>query len=151
MRQRAVGGVLALAGALVLASCAGHAPPDPVHYACPYDLDFDARLYSDMAMLEGARGHVALRRDPSAPKDALRYGDPTVQATFGLGIDQRLARLDYASIPEPVYCQREGAGPDSATVRAAPVEGPKPRRVLGPEPPPASNIHFDRNPPNLGG
>ena len=115
-------------------------------YRCPRDLSFEVRLYQDMALLEGQRGHAVLERVPPVGDDApLRYADATVRASFGLGVDRRLARLDYTSIPEPVYCERTGASPPAA-VRAHPRPGPRPTPPFDPNAPIETNIRFGAGP-----
>lgn len=151
----------ALGGAL--AGCASVVDAPRLRYHCPHGLVFDARLYQDMALLEGLRGQVTLQRlgdaaaspgsgpdgagqggmpgaatppgmanaapapdmpgAPDAPSAAQppgdsatpRYADATVRASFGLGEDGRLVRLDYTGIPEPVYCQRVPAPHEART------------------------------------
>ena len=93
--------LLALA---LLGGCAAWQDAPRLAFQCPRELRFEARLYQDMALLEGLRGHAVLERVADAD-GTLRYADPTVQARFGLGLDGRLARLDYTGIPEPVYCE----------------------------------------------
>ncbi len=119
-----------LAGGLALAAlggCASWQDAPRLAYQCPHELRFEARLYQDMALLEGLRGHAVLERVPGAEGDALHYADPTVRARFGLGLDARLVRLDYTGIPEPVYCQHlPGADAPAAAVRASPRPGPRP-------------------------
>lgn len=148
------GGLWAAALGCTLAGCASVVDAPRLRYHCPYGLVFDARLYQDMALLEGLRGQVTLQRldDAVASRDGRpdgmtqgdmpgtalspgmadaptalampdasgapgatqlsgdsatpRYADATVRASFGLGEDGRLVRLDYTGIPEPVYCQR---------------------------------------------
>ncbi len=87
-------------------------------------LRFEARLYQDRALLDGLRGHAVLERVADAD-GTLRYADPTVQARFGLGLDGRLARLDYTGIPEPVYCEHQ-PGAEAPAVRATARPGPRP-------------------------
>ena len=114
-------------GASLLSGCAALFDAPRLPYLCPNALLFDARLYRDMALLEGLRGHVVLERVPSADAKVLHYGDPTMQARFGLGVDTRLARLDYSGIPEPVHCERIFLpGEDVAPVRASDRAGPRP-------------------------
>jgi hypothetical protein len=115
--------ILSLAAcAAALAGCAALQDAPRLAYQCPRGLDFEARLYQDMALLEGLRGHAVLERVPvptesdSAPdsqETPLQYANPTVRATFALGVTGRLARLDYTGIPEPIYCQRP---PAAATI-----------------------------------
>ena len=119
-------------------------------YQCPRDLSFEVRLYQDMALLEGQRGHAVLERVPPVGDDApLRYADATVRASFGLGVDRRLARLDYTSIPEPVYCERTGASPPAA-VRAHPRPGPRPTPPFDPNAPVETNIRSGAGPIDPG-
>jgi hypothetical protein len=126
--QRAAAGWLGL----LLAGCAALQDAQPLDFQCPHDLRFTARLYQDMAMLDGMRGHAVLARataDAGADAAPLRYADDSVRAEFGLGMQGRLARLDYTNIPEPVYCTRI-ADPD------APLTPPQAAWRDGPRPPP---------------
>lgn len=107
-----------------MGGCAAWQDAPRLAFQCPRELRFEARLYQDMALLEGLRGHAVLERVADAD-GTLRYADPTVQARFGLGLDGRLARLDYTGIPEPVYCEHQpGAG--APAVRAIARPGPRP-------------------------
>jgi len=113
--------LLALA---LLGGCAAWQDAPRLAFQCPRELRFEARLYQDMALLEGLRGHAVLER-VAGDDGALHYADPTVQARFGLGLDGRLVRLDYTGIPEPVYCEHQpGAG--APAVRAIARPGPRP-------------------------
>ncbi|MFV0679902.1 hypothetical protein [Ottowia sp.] len=145
-------------GGVVLSSVAGcagvHYTPVLV-YHCPQQLDFEARLYQDMALLEGARGHAVLSRQPPAPGEAEhspRYADATVRAVFGLGFDQRLARLDYTDIPEPVYCQRTVGDAEQPLppVRASWERGPRPPAPFDPSAPVQTNVRTDHGPVRVG-
>lgn len=155
-----------VAGTLgALAGCASVADAPRLSYLCPNELSFEARLYQDMAILEGLRGHVILARMADGPASAtpasaaaegderqpdtetsgqpaegLAYADETVRAWFGLGVHGRLARLDYTTIPEPVYCERRLTTADDPPVAAAPREGPRP-----PPPPPDPNAPVQTN------
>ncbi|MBK8667642.1 MAG: hypothetical protein IPN21_17455 [Burkholderiales bacterium] len=132
-----------LAAALLLGGCASLLDAPRLAYWCPSDLSFEVRLYEDMALLEGLRGHVVLERSPADPGGALRYADPTVRAEFGLGVEQRLVRLDYTGIPEPVYCERvvtPGATPPQ--VRPAARLGPRPPAPHDPDAPVQTNIRL---------
>ncbi|MDR0458142.1 MAG: hypothetical protein LBH10_03825 [Burkholderiaceae bacterium] len=131
---------MSLTGPL-LTSCALPDAP-PLDYQCPHDLRFTARLYRDMAMLDGMSGHAVLARQAPQASDApagdaggksapLRYADDSVRAQFGLGEQGRLARLDYTDIPEPVYCAR-------IAPPGAPVTPPYAINRDGPRPPPLS-------------
>jgi len=80
--------LLALA---LLGGCAAWQDAPRLAFQCPRELRFEARLYQDMALLEGLRGHAVLERVADAD-GTLRYADPTVQARFGLGLDARRAR-----------------------------------------------------------
>jgi len=115
---------------LLLTGCAALQDAQPMDYLCPHELRFTARLYQDMAMLDGMRGHVVLERMTAnaAPDTApLRYADDSVRAEFGLGVQGRLARLDYTNIPQPVYCTRIAKpGTPLAPPRAASRAGPRP-------------------------
>ena len=127
----------------MLAGCAAAFDAPRLAYQCPQQLSFEARLYQDMALLEGLRGHARLER-VAVPGDetALQYADPTVQASFGLGTDRRLVRLAYTGIPEAVYCQRapavDGAAP--APVQATERPGPRPPPPFDPDAPVETNI-----------
>lgn len=148
---------IGLAGALLGCAHVGDAPR--LYYDCPTGMGFEVRLYQDMALIEGERGHVVLERVDEA--DALRYADRLMQAEFALGLDERLVRLDYATIPQPVYCTRRpgpeaGAAPwiGSVTettpesggslaepaVRAVPRPGPRKRPPHDPNAPVQTNI-----------
>lgn len=129
--------------AVLLAGCAALLDAPRLGYQCPNELRFEARLYQDMAILEGLRGHAVLERVPGEDGDAgaLRYADPTVHAQFGLGVDGRLVRLDYTRIPEPVYCEHVAAPDEAAApVRAAPRLGPRPPPPFDPDAPVETNI-----------
>jgi len=131
------------AWALLLAGCAAGLDAPRLLYQCPRQLGFEARLYRDMALLEGQRGHAVLERvavDGDAP--ALQYADSAVRASFGLGLEQRLVRLDYAGIPEPVYCERAPSvdGAALAPVQAADLPGPRPPPPFDPDAPVRTNI-----------
>ncbi len=121
-------------------------------YECPNDLRFEARLYEDMATLDGERGHVVLERLPHQRADELLYGDPTLMADFGLGIEQRLVRLAYTNIPEPVTCTRvpSADGRDEARVRAAPRLGPRNPPPFDPNAPVQTNIRTREGPVGPG-
>lgn len=109
-------------------------------YLCANDLRFEARLYQDMAILEGMRGHAVLARQTGEAEPGPSYKDETVHAHFGLGLDGRLARLDYTNIPEPVYCERIISPGEDMTVQAASREGPR-----APPPPPDPNAPVQTN------
>lgn len=128
---------------LALGGCAALQDAPRLSYRCPSELRFEARLYQDMALLEGLRGHAVLERlagdaDTAQP----RYADVTVHAQFGLGLNGRLARLDYTNIPEPVYCERVVAADlrDAPPVGAVARPGPRP-----PPPPPDPNAPVETN------
>ena len=125
----------------LLTGCAALQDAPRLLYLCPNDLRFEARLYEDMAMLEGLRGHAVLERAADGG-DTLqpRYADPTVRAQFGLGVDARLARLDYTNIPEPVYCERAATPDDATPVRAHARPGPRPAPPFDPNAPVQTNI-----------
>lgn len=160
----------ALALALVACAHVGDAPR--LYYSCPTGMGFEVRLYQDMALIEGERGHVVLERllpaDAAAP---LRYADRLMRAEFGLGLDARLVRLDYATIPQPVYCTRRPgpqagasawvggvteATPEAArwqsepTVRATPRPGPRKRPPHDPDAPVETNIRTGEGPMGPG-
>jgi hypothetical protein len=141
---RAVRRPAVLGLALVLAGCAAVQDAPRLGYRCPNELRFEARLYQDMALLEGLRGHAVLERLTEAGSAGLlHYADATVRAQFGLGLDGRLARLDYTGIPEPVYCTR-AAAPDEAArpVRAHARPGPRPAPPFDPDAPVQTNIRL---------
>lgn len=133
---------LVVALALTLTACATLRDAPRLSYRCPNDLRFEARLYQDMAILEGLRGHAVLARRTGEDSAATAsvYADETVRASFGLGVDGRLALLNYTSIPEPVYCERVLAPGENTSVQAAEREGPKP-----PPPPPDPNAPVQTN------
>ena len=127
----------------LLTGCAALQDAPRLLYLCPNDLRFEARLYEDMAMLEGLRGHAVLERLADAGDAAQpRYADPTVRAQFGLGLEGRQARLDYTTIPEPVYCERApvAAGEAAPPVRAQARPGPRPPPPFDPDAPVETNI-----------
>ena len=141
--------------ASVLVACANINYTPVQSYRCPQNLDFEARLYNDMALLEGARGFAVLERQPAAEGESgrtPRYADATVRAHFGLGVDQRLARLDYTDIPEPVYCERAPAADGSAPppVRASQEKGPRPPPSFNPNPSVETNVRTDHGPVRVG-
>jgi len=115
--------LLALA---LLGGCAAWQDAPRLAFQCPRELRFEARLYQDMALLEGLRGHAVLERVADAD-GTLRYADPTVQARFGLGLDGRLARLDYSPAPRRPPC-----APPPAPARARRRRGPTPTRRCRP-------------------
>ena len=126
---------------ILLAGCAGLRDAPRLAYQCPEGLSFEARLYEDMALLDGQRGHAVLERLPHPRADELLYSDPTLTADFGLGVDQRLVRLSYAGIPEAVTCTRVApAGQPAAPVRAAPRLGPRNPPPFDPDAPVQTNI-----------
>jgi hypothetical protein len=130
---------------LLLAGCVVSLDAPRLAYQCPQGLGFEARLYQDMALLEGQRGHAVLERvEVVGDKAALQYADSTVRATFGLGVNQRLMRLDYTGVATPtVYCERAPAldGATPAPVRAAQQPGPRPPPPFDPDAPVQTNIH----------
>lgn len=148
MRHTATG-LLAWALASALAACAHVGDAPRLYYDCPTGMGFEVRLYEDMALIEGERGHVVLER--VSDSDALQYADRLMRAGFGLGLDERLVRLDYATIPQPVYCTRRpgpaaGATPETShplaepAVRAVPRPGPRKRPPHDPNAPVQTNI-----------
>ncbi|MET4577070.1 hypothetical protein [Ottowia thiooxydans] len=140
--KRSLGSFAVILCAASLTACASLRDASRLSYVCPNDLRFEARLYQDMAILEGWRGHAVLARiaGQEGPETSPAYADETVRANFGLGMDGRLARLDYTSIPEPMYCQRVLAPGDNAPAKAAEREGPK-----APPPPPDPNAPIQTN------
>ena len=162
-RSLALSAFAALSGLAGVAGCAALQDAPRLTYACPNALSFEARLYQDMALLEGLRGHAVLERlpPPPGPADAeapagpaLHYADVTVRAQFGLGLGGRLVRLDYTGIPEPVYCERAGAADPGAAalpVRATPRPGPRPPPPRpDPNAPVETNIRFGDAPAQPG-
>ena len=127
----------------LLAGCAAALDAPRLAYQCPRQLSFEARLYQDMALVEGLRGYARLER-VAVPDDeaALVYADSNVRASFGLGVDRRLVRLDYTGIPEPVYCERAPttAGATPAPVRPTERPGPRPPVPFDPDAPVQTNI-----------
>ena len=126
--------------AAALPACTTWQDAPRLTYHCGTDLGFEARLYQDMAILEGARGHAVLVRLPHEETEGPVYADETVRAWFGLGVNGRLARLDYTSIPEPVYCERAITAGEDQGVHAADRLGPRP-----PPPPPDPNAPIQTN------
>ena len=133
-------GLLAVLVIGAMAGCAAMRDAPRLSFLCANDLSFEARLYQDMAILEGLRGHAVLARKSGEAEAGPSYTDETVHARFGLGVDGRLALLNYTSIPEPVYCERVMAPGEDASVEAAPREGPRP-----PPPPPDPNAPIQTN------
>jgi hypothetical protein len=130
---------------LLLAGCAAMLDAPRLAYQCPNGMSFEARLYEDMARLEGLRGHAVLERVAAKDDEAtLQYADPTVQAQFGLGVGQRLVRLVYTGIPEPVYCQRAPtvSGATPAPIQATGHPGPRPPPPFNPDAPVQTNIRI---------
>ncbi|MFT4195604.1 hypothetical protein [Ottowia sp.] len=129
----------------ILAGCAATFDAPRLAYQCPRQLGFEARLYQDMALLEGLRGHARLER-VAVPEDktALVYADSNVRASFGLGVDRRLVRLDYTGIPEPVYCERAPATDGATPAPVQPTErpGPRPPQPFDPNAPVQTNIRI---------
>lgn len=153
--RRAWAVALPCALASLLSACANINYTPVQIYRCPQNLDFEARLYKDMALLEGARGFAVLERQPAAEGESEstpRYADATLRASFGLGVDQRLARLDYTGIPEPVYCHRATTDDDGATpsVRASLENGPRPPPPFNPDAPVETNVRTDHGPVRVG-
>jgi hypothetical protein len=118
-------------------------------YECDHDLSFTAYLYRDKAVLDGLSGHASLPRTTDAPKRAdqdppgepLYYADANVSAQFGLGLQGRLARLDYTSIPEAIYCeQKKTPGQQPTAPQAVALDAPKP-----PPPKPDPNAPITTN------
>lgn len=126
--------------AAAVTGCAAMRDAPRLSYLCANDLRFEARLYQDMAILEGMRGHAVLARQTGEAEAGPSYKDETVHAHFGLGLDGRLARLDYTNIPEPVYCERIISPGEDMTVQAASREGPR-----APPPPPDPNAPVQTN------
>ena len=135
----------------VLAGCAS-TPRDieSFGYACTHGLTFQARLYSDMVALDGARGHDLLPRVKDGADGSFRFGNERVQAVFGLGVDKRLATLRYIDIPQTIHCERANIqfGKAPAALRGAALSGAEPgasdssalppvsvSKVPGPKPP----------------
>ncbi len=135
-----------------LSACAAVRDAPRLAYECPNGLRFEARLYEDMATLDGQRGHVVLGRLPHQREGELLYGDPTLVADFGLGLGQRLVRLTYTNIPEPITCTRVPAadGREEAPVRAAPRPGPRNPPPFDPNAPVQTNIRTGEGPVGPG-
>ena len=133
-------GLLAVLVIGAMAGCAAMRDAPRLSFLCANDLSFEARLYQDMAILEGLRGHAVLARKSGEAEAGPSYTDETVHARFGLGVDGRLALLNYTSIPEPVYCERVMAPGENSPVRAAPRQGPRP-----PPPPSDPNAPIQTN------
>ncbi|MDR2990592.1 MAG: hypothetical protein LBU72_01420 [Burkholderiaceae bacterium] len=133
---------------LLLVGCAALQDAPPLDYQCPHNLRFTAHLYRDMAMLDGMRGHTVLARQTVAANGSkptaaalLRYADDSVRAEFGLGVQGRLVRLDYADIPEPIYCVRIAQSDTPLTPpHAVNRDGPRP-----PPPPPDPDAPVQTN------
>jgi hypothetical protein len=146
---------------LLLAGCAA-LEAQPLNYQCQHDLRFTARLYRDMAMLDGMRGHAVLAREitdanagasgKTTAAAPLRYADDSVRAEFGLGVQGRLARLDYTGIPQPVYCARTAkSGTPLTPPRAARQDGPRPPPPRpDPDAPVQTNIRTTNEPRGPG-
>ena len=59
-----------------------------LRYHWPYELQFEARLYQDMAIVEGLRGFVVLERQAGADADGgALQGEEDVQAFSTVGKD----------------------------------------------------------------
>lgn len=140
----------------LLASCALKQDAPRLLYLCDNDLSFEARLYRDMVLIEGQRGHVVLERElESLKEDELKYADNNLKAQFGLGDQGRLVRLDYRNIPQAVYCQRlQRAGEDDAgqtpselsAVQAFDGAGPRPPVPFDPFAPIQTNVQTEFGP-----
>ena len=129
---------LALIGGLT--ACATPRDIESFGYACTHGLTFQARLYSDMVALDGARGHDLLPRAKDGPDGSFRFGNERVQAVFGLGVDKRLATLRYVDIPQTIHCERANIqfGKTPAALRGAALSGAVPGASDGSAMPPVS-------------
>ena len=123
----------ALGLTLALAGCATPRDIEAFGFACTHGLTFQARLYSDMVALDGARGHDLLPREKDGPDGSLRFGNQRVQAVFGLGMDRRLATLRYADIPQTIHCERANVqfGKLPAALRGPALTGAVPAAAAG--------------------
>ena len=139
-----------IALAVTLTACATPRDIESFGYSCTHGLTFQARLYSDMVALDGARGHDLLPRVKDGADGSFRFGNERVQAVFGLGVDKRLATLRYIDIPQTIHCERANIqfGKAPAALRGAALSGAVPgasdssalppvsvSKVPGPKPP----------------
>ena len=102
--------VMALAGALALAGCAGMKSGDPSAmplYRCEQDLQFTVKFVNDTAVLKGGRGDDVLLRDAGGEGEQTVYSNPRMRAEFGLGANGREAVLHYPLLPLVVRCMRD--------------------------------------------
>lgn len=134
-------GLIALAG---LIGCANLGSAPKLVFQCAHDLQFEAQLYEDMALIEGKRGHVVLPR-VADETGALRYADTAMQAEFGLGLQKKLALLRYANIPGDVFCKQAAEQTIPVQVHASPGPRPPPPRP-DPHAPVQTNIRLGDGP-----
>ena len=154
-------GLVAL-GLSVLGACATHDDGSggvPAYaYGCTHGLAFQARLYKDMVVLEGGRGHDQLPRKKDGAHGSYVFGNERLTAEFGLGLRRQLATLRYVDIPDTIQCERQrvafgddpgGELTDLPELRVSRIEGPKPKPVLTPAERARvdSNIRFGDGPP----
>ena len=102
--------LMASAGALALAGCAGMksgAPSDMPAYRCEQDLQFTVRFVNNTAVLKGARGDDVLLRDAGGQGAQTVYSNPRMRAEFGLGANGREAVLQYLLQPLVARCMRD--------------------------------------------
>ena len=132
--------------AAALPGCAAMLDAPRLRYHCPYELQFEARLYQDMAIVEGLRGFVVLERQAGVDADggALQYADETLRAEFGLGLHKRLVALHYTGIPAPVFCERDET--QSSPVAAMARPGPRPQPLIDPDAPVQTNLRLGDGP-----
>lgn len=102
--------LMASAGALALAGCAGMksgAPSDMLAYRCEQDLQFTVRFVDNTAVLKGARGDDVLLRDAGGQGAQTVYSNPRMRAEFGLGANDREGLLQYLQQPLVARCMRD--------------------------------------------
>jgi len=134
-----------LAAPLLCLGCAAVQDAPRLAYECPRNLRFEARLYQDLALLEGQRGFVRLTRTDDGEGGTPRYRDDTLLAEFGLGPDGRTVALHYTGIPETVSCQGQTPGAVRAAARAAPTP-PRPPPPPEPSAPVPTNVRTEAAP-----
>ena len=136
---------LLLAAPLLCAGCAAVPDAPRLAYECPRNLRFEARLYQDLALLEGQRGFVRLARTDDGAGGTPRYRDDTVLAEFGLGPDGRTVELHYTGIPETVSCRGQTPGAVNVAARPAPTP-PRPPPPPAPPEPVRTNVRTEAAP-----
>lgn len=101
---------MALAGAAMLAGCAGTGSGGPSGaplYRCGQDMQFTVRFVNNTAVLKGARGDDVLLRDAGGQGTQTVYSNPRMRAEFGLGDGGREAVLQYLQQPLTARCVRD--------------------------------------------